>query len=470
MQKTVVVWRPQKGPQKSLIDCPMPEILWGGARGGGKTEGVIGKYGIKADRYRKAFNAVFFRQELPQADDLIERSKDIYCPLGASYNKVERQFTFEHGARIRYRALENDADAQKYQGQNITDAAVEEAGNYVTSSPIDKLFGALRSKDGLPVQLILTANPGGPGHAWIKERYIDPAPLGNVVHHRVLPSGNIHKYVYIPSFVTDNKILLARDPQYLDRLELSGSPELVRAWRYGDWSAVQGAFFPEFKISKHVIEPIELPAHLTRIVGLDWGTGGPSSDPFAVLWAAVSDGNIAGIPRDALIFYREWYGKTPEKVFAEQVAEGINEREYEQIHHRIAGRDLFDVRGGPSLAERMRPLSFRHADTSRIPGWDQVRARLVGKNGIPGLFIFDTCVHTIRTFPLLQHDDKNGMDAAPGDDHCLDAVRYISMGRPWTKDQPTPPPWDLKDLTKNKLLPPKVTLDTLWEQKDNGRR
>ena len=49
---------------------------------------------------------------------------------------------------------------------------MEEAGNYPDSRPIDMLFGALRSKSGVPIQLILTANPGGSGQQWIKHRFI----------------------------------------------------------------------------------------------------------------------------------------------------------------------------------------------------------------------------------------------------------------------------------------------------------
>jgi hypothetical protein len=50
---------------------------------------------------------------------------------------------------------------------------------------------------------------------------------------RTLPNGKqSHQYVYIPSRVTDNRILLSYDPGYLDRLNLVGSPELVRrGWR-----------------------------------------------------------------------------------------------------------------------------------------------------------------------------------------------------------------------------------------------
>jgi hypothetical protein len=104
---------------------------------------------------------------MPQADDLIERAKEIYLPCGATWKEQAKTFEMPYGGRVRFRPMESVDDARKYQGQNLSDAAVEEAGNYPDSRPIDMLFGALRSKSGVPIQLILTANPGGSGQQWI---------------------------------------------------------------------------------------------------------------------------------------------------------------------------------------------------------------------------------------------------------------------------------------------------------------
>ncbi len=73
-----VIWAPREGPQKALVDCLFREIFFGGARGGGWTDGVLGKYAIKAALYGSAFNALFCRRELPMLDDGIECSKEIY--------------------------------------------------------------------------------------------------------------------------------------------------------------------------------------------------------------------------------------------------------------------------------------------------------------------------------------------------------------------------------------------------------
>lgn len=438
-----VSWSPQVGPQHALVRCYVPEILFGGARGGGKTDGVLGKWGRKALSYGPAFNAVFFRQEMPQQDDLIERAKEIYLPTGAVWKDSKKTFTMAAGGRIRFRPLESVADAVKYQGQNLTDAAVEEAGNYDSPTPIDMLWGALRSGTGIYVQMILTANPGGVGHQWIKARYVDPAPLGMKVLSRYLPDGREHRYVFIPSKVQNNKILMQNDPGYVSRLYLVGSPELVKAWLAGDWNAISGAYFPEFSIHRHVIAPFAIPPKWTRFRAMDWG----SAKPFSIGWYAVSDGTL-DLPKGALVKYREWYGAAKDNTgatipnvglvkTADWAADGVLEREKKgEVNYGVADPAMWKVDGGPSIAERMirKGVTWRKADNSRINGWDQVRDRLVGDDDEPMIYFFPTCIDTIRTLPSLQHDDNKAEDLdSDGEDHAADELRYACMSRPFVR-------------------------------------
>jgi hypothetical protein len=449
--KPRITWAPQPGPQKLLIDCPIGEIFFGGARGGGKTDGVLGKFGVKAKRYGKHFNAVFFRKEMPQQDDLIERAKEIYLPLRANYSEQKKLFVMPGGGRIRFRPLETIQDAEKYQGQSLTDAAVEEAGNYESPAPIDRLNGVLRSAKGVPTQLLLTGNPGGSGQGWIRQRYVDPAPLGLKVLIRTLPNGKEHKYVYIPSKVSNNQILLKNDPDYINRLYLVGSPQLVQAWLEGDWNSIEGAFFPEFG-PQHIVPPIELPGQWTRFRAMDWG----SAKPFSIGWYAVSDGSLKQFPASALIKYREWYGMKDDqpnvglKLTAEQIRTGVHlpgqkdipgilDREKgDHITYSVIDPSAFHEDGGPSIASRMAPVIWRPADNKRIPGWDQVRGRLVGENGRPMLYVFSTCVHTIRTLPMLPHDPGKAEDVdTDSEDHAGDETRYACMSRPWVAKGPS---------------------------------
>jgi len=444
-----IAWAPQEGPQEALIDCPVYEIFYGGARGGGKTDGVLGKQAIKALTYKDAYNCVFFRRELPMLDDAIERSKQIYGPIGATWREQKKEWRFPGGGRLRFRPLESVSDAEKYQGQNLTDACIEEAGQYPDPAPIYRLHACLRSARGVPVQMHLTGNPGGPGQQWLKVRYVDPSPLGRTILREHLPDGNTRSRVYIPAKVRDNAILMQSDPNYVANLYMVGSAELVRAWLDGDWDAVEGAFFGEWS-TRHVVEPRKLPAEWMRFRACDWG----SYRPFSVGWYAVSDGSMDEFPRGALIKYNEWYGINHKhggayepnigvKMPAEEVADGIKERDDgANISYGVLDPACFSSDGGPSIAERMlsRGLVWRRADNRRVAGqgalggWDQLRSRLKGDEGRPMIYFFSTCIHTIRTIPALQHDKNRPEDLdTEAEDHAADETRYGCMSRPYVR-------------------------------------
>lgn len=442
-----IVWSPQAGPQKALIDCPLPEIFFGGARGGGKTDGVLGKFGLKAGRYGPGFNGIFFRRELPMLDDAIERSHEIYRPLGAAWLDQKKTWRFPNGARLRFRPLEKASDAQKYQGQNVTDACIEEVGQYPDPRPIDMLHGVLRSARGVPTQLLMTGNPGGPGQQWLKARYVDPAPLGMSVIRRELPNGKVHKAVFIPSRVQNNRILLANDPDYISRLHLVGSAELVRAWLEGDWNAIEGAFFDCWG-TQHVIPPFEVPADWLRFRSFDWGYAAPFSVGW---WAIVPDTFRTGgltLPRGFMLRYREWYGASRPgvglRLTAEEVAEGILARESgEKVRYGVADPAIFAEDGGPSIGERMarKKVIWRKADNKRVggmgavAGWDHVRHRL--KHDMIGAFA--TCTDSIRTIPALQHDEDRPEDLdTTAEDHAADEWRYACASRPWVPAKVAP--------------------------------
>ena len=131
------------------------------------------------------------------------------------------------------------------------------------------------------------------------------------------------RYVFIPSRVSDNRILLDKDPGYVDRLYLSGSPELVKAWLFGDWNITVGAYFPEFGQQPHYC-PVQLPDHW---IDSEQSTRLGVHRPFSVGWYAVSDGTISIFGKNTLIKYREWYGASAPnvglKMTAGEVAQGI---------------------------------------------------------------------------------------------------------------------------------------------------
>jgi hypothetical protein len=198
-----VAWSARGNPaQMALLKCPIFEVFFGGARGGGKTDGMLGEWAQHADLYAEHAIGLMLRRTRTELIETIERSRAIYSPLGWKYNETEKMWRAPNGARLRFAYLERDADAELYQGHSYTRLYVEEIGTFPSPAPIFKLMATLRSSAGIPVGFRATGNPGGPGHQWVKARYIDPAPLGN----RIIRDEQTNlKRVFIPSKVDNNR-------------------------------------------------------------------------------------------------------------------------------------------------------------------------------------------------------------------------------------------------------------------------
>lgn len=294
-----------------------------------------------------------------------------------------------------------------------------------------------------------TANPGGVGHGWVKERFITAAVPGNTIYTSediVTPEGQKMRVkssrIFIPSTVFDNKELLKNDPQYLARLAIL--PEAERnALLYGDWDSFSGQVFMEWRNDPvhykdrrqtHVIEPFRIPSGWKIYRGFDWGY----SKPFSVGWYAVDyQGRMYRI--------RELYGCTgvPNvgvKWTAQEVAKKI--REIETTDENIKGRRvwaladpaIFAQDGGESIADMMAKegVYFDKADHTRIAGKMQMHYRFAfDEEEKPMLYIFNTCRHFIRTIPALVYDDTDVEDIdTDTEDHIYDECRYVCMANP----------------------------------------
>ena len=404
-----LTWSPQAGPQLEFVSSSVFEVVYGGARGGGKTDASLGDFALHARLYGADAKGLFVRRTRVALGPTIERARQLYVPLGAEWLQQRSLFRWPNGAVLYFRHLNRDADADAYQGHDYTRVYVEELTQFPDPSPVDKLKATLRSAAGVPSGFRATCNPGGPGHTWVKARYIDPGPWREIEEVFESPfDGQPMRLsrLFIPARLTDNPKLLENDPLYVAKLQQSGSAQLVRAWLEGDWSIVEGAFFDNWSSARNVVEPFAVPADWTRFRSLDWG----SARPFSVGWWAVAgDAMRVGrvvIPRGALVRYREWYGRGAKpneglKMTAEAVARGILEREGgERIAYGVADPAIFASDGGPSIGERMfrEGLSWRRADNARVArggamgGWDQMRARISGDADGPSLVVFTTCL------------------------------------------------------------------------------
>ncbi len=233
-QEIKIAWSPQPGPQTLLLSCPATEIFFGGARGGGKSDGINGDWLAHWGRHGIKAKGVIFRQTYKQLTDLLKRQYEIFPKLGAKYNQGNDEWTFPDGAKLELRYVRTAKDAREYQGFQWNWMAIEEIGEWLDSEPLDLLKATLRSADGVPIRLILTANPGGAGHNWVKAKYIDPAPPFTMW----LDEDTGFTIVFIPAKLEDNPALMKNDPGYEKRLNASGSAWLVDAWKNGNWDIV----------------------------------------------------------------------------------------------------------------------------------------------------------------------------------------------------------------------------------------
>jgi hypothetical protein len=376
----------------------------------------------------------------------MERSKVLYSQIGAVFNEASKMWTVPNGARLRFAYLERDADANAYQGHSYTRVYVEEAGTFPSKTPILKLMGTLRSGAGVRAKILLTCNPGGPGHGWVKARYIDPAPLGfKAIEEEFINPWTHEKVmrqrVFIPSKLTDNKYLGA---DYVATLQQVGNENLVRAWLLGDWNVVDGAFFDRWS-HRNIVTPFASPRDWLRFRAADWGF----SAPFSMGWYAVAgdDAHDYGLQRGCLVRYRELYTVKPgqpnvgQRLTTEVLADRIKEMSRDEKYaYSVIDPAAFAESGGPSIAERFARagVEFRRADNRRLGqrgamgGWDQLRARIQGEDERPMFVNFSTCTELTRTLPILQHDPDRAEDLdTQQEDHAADELRYAVMSRPW---------------------------------------
>lgn len=414
-----------------------PITFFGGARGGGKSHGLRSIMLMRRFQYPGSTGAIF-RKTYPELEaNHIRPIFQAYPALRAFWNEAKKLLTLPNGSTLQFCHCATEADVDLYQGREFHDLAIDEAGQW-TEGMFRTLLGSNRSsKPGVKARAILTGNPGGIGHGWLKRLFVE---------RRFLERERPSDYAFVKSLVDDNQALLENDPDYIHRLESEPNEAVRRAFRYGDWDIFAGQFFSEVNRDIHFIRPFPIPAHWARSGAYDFGYNHPA----AFGWFALDeDGNI--------YMYRELVqAKLRVDQFIERVKAFPDTMQLERI---IAGLDCWAVKGvtrlgiPPTIAEEFleQGLVLSKASTDRIQGANQVRQYLAWKdrpNQKPKLFIFNTCPITFDTLSRMQTDpnrfeDVLKQDASDGDpnsgDDAYDMLRYFLMSRPYQADSKPAP-------------------------------
>lgn len=270
MEQTIH-WKPQPKQEIALARTE-DEILFGGARGGGKTD--AGQAFLLYDINNPLYKALVIRRNATDLDDWIDRARHMYMAAGAKY--VNSSFIFPSGAKIRTGHLKDDNAYSKYQGHEYHKILIEELTHIPSESDYEKLRASCRSTvPGIKPQVFATTNPDGPGRKWVKNRWkIPDHPTQNVV---TKDEKSELTRIFIPSKLEDNDVLMQNDPMYIRQLESITDDELRDAWLNGSWTGfgIKGAYYrnqltkaySEGRITKVPVDEF-LPVHTWWDIGI----------------------------------------------------------------------------------------------------------------------------------------------------------------------------------------------------------
>lgn len=436
-----VAFKASPGPQTSFLAAPEREVLYGGAKGGGKS------YALLVDPLRycgsRHSRALIIRRSTPDLRDMISKSMHIYPKAypDAKWHANQNMWRFSSGATIEFTFCENPSDVSRFHGINMTYCGLDEAASHpYLAELLNYIRSNIRSVDpvNVPPMLRMTANPGEVASHYLRKEFVERAPANETFwdHIKIFDERtkmyrtvNISKK-YIPATIFDNPYLL-KDDSYL--ATLASLPETKRKqWLEGNWFVSEMSAFPDFDEHLHVVKPFEIGRDWKRVKGQDWGF---SSDG-AIYWGAVR-------PNGQLVIYREFVFR---KKDAMQVAhEGRAMELGEPRSPGIIDASAFQQRGtlGQSIGEIMQQNWPSWTPSSRAR-MGNTSSRAHRKNlvhthlainpmiGEPRMVIFPNCRKLIEALAGIPVDKNNPetVDTDSSLDHYFDALSYLLQGRP----------------------------------------
>lgn len=454
--------------QTFVLETEATEILYGGAAGGGKSH-LLRIIAILCLLYIPNVQIYLFRRLSADLEkNHLEGESGFRNLLSSFVNAgivtiVEGEIRHTtNGAKIHLCHCQHEKDRFKYQGAEMHILLIDELTHFT-----DVIYRFLRNRVRMPPEIpqvikdifgqgftlpkiICGSNPGNIGHTFVKQAFVDMLRPFETMRMPPEEGGMLRQY--IPALLEDNPSLMENDPGYELRLQGLGSPDLVKAMRYGLWDITAGAALEKLRADKHKIRDFTVPQAWTKFMVIDWG----SSKPFAVGWYCVVDEDLILkakdewperlIPKGALILYREYYGwngkpnegcRLESGVVANKILD-IEEEAGEEMDYRVGDSAMWAEHDGPSVQQKMYDATdgrflMEQSRKGRQGNFEEVRARIAGDEDGPMFYATASCKHFWRTVPDLQLDERHpekGPDTEQ-EDHCYDHCQYACASRPY---------------------------------------
>ena len=391
-------------------------ILYGGARGGGKSRFL---------RWSLVEYLIYLFQECNVSGAKVMLACETYPEL--QYRQISKiqlempswlgdlrdsqadglRFKLAEGLGSGMICLRNLDKPAKYQSAEFAAVAVDELTK-IQKTTFDILRGSLRWPGVSHTLFMGATNPGGAGHGWVKALWID-----RKFPPEMMPMANDFKF--IQSLPADNPHL---DKSYWD--ELNSLPEQLRkAWVNGDWNVFQGMAFPQWS-ADHICNDFDIPSHWPRTVGIDWGY----ANPFAAVWIATEpDTGRVYLYREA---YKSGLTDPTQARLIKELSGDESIRTYYADPSMWATKSQQDVITSTADIYRENGVLLAPGDNDRLSGKRKIDT-LLGNlpDGRPGFQVFRSCTNFTRTLPVLSYDLTRVEDVdTKQEDHIFDALKY----------------------------------------------
>lgn len=252
--------------QRTFLSLDCREALYGGGAGGGKSDALL----MSALEYVHVprYAALILRRtfaDLSKSDAIMARADEWLRGSDAKWNSETRTWTFPSGATLSFGYFDHPSAKQVYQGGAWQFIGWDE----LTQFPEDwytYMFSRLRkTSQPVPLRMRAATNPGGIGHQWVYERFIEPWEKFREEHGRE-PKPSEQARPFVQSLAKDNPSL--DQAAYETSLgELSEADR--RQLKHGIWEQSSEVLVYSWDKSRNTARVVPKLAHWG--LGIDYG-------------------------------------------------------------------------------------------------------------------------------------------------------------------------------------------------------